>query len=119
MPRLRVKKLWFMAAVMVPRMPVSCILLRSGTREKRMPSDAPGKNRLFTASTTMMTIRATIIHLVMRSTPFCKPKEQITKPSTTMMSIQMVMVTGWPSIPEKALSMPALSSPLISPMRNR
>ena len=62
----------------------------------------PGSITLFTASTTISASRASIIHLVMRSTPFCRPMEQIRKPSTTTTTIQKPMVTGWLSMPEKA-----------------
>ena len=57
--------------------------------------------------------------LVMRSTPFCRPMEQIKKPSTTTTTIQKPMVTGWLSMPEKASATWSVSMPSSWPARER
>ena len=50
------------------------------------------------ASTTIRASRASIIHLEIRSRPFCRPKEQTRKPTRTMMAMKMVISVGLASM---------------------
>ena len=62
---------------------------------------------LRTARITIMASRASIIHLVILSTPFFSPMEQIRKPTATTITIQKVSVPG---LAFMELKMPSTSS---------
>ena len=98
MPRLRVKKAWFMADTSVFTTPTSFMRTKSGTRKKRRPSFAPSMNRLLMARMTMMMSRAIIMTLVTRSRPLCRPLAHTRMPRATTNTIQKVMTPGFASI---------------------
>ena len=54
----------------------------------------PGRVTARTHSTSMMTNSALIMTFVMRSTPFCRPRLQISTPSTTTMAMYTSISPG-------------------------
>ena len=84
-----------------------------------MPSAAPGSVRLWTASTTISASSASIMTLLTRSNPFCKPNEQIRKPATTTSSVQSVISPGFESIAPNSPTTDSVSIPAWNaPVRN-
>lgn len=57
----------------------------------------------------MMTINTIIITFVTRSTPFCRPTEQIRKPAIVIISMVMTRIDGDESI---SLNFPVTASPV-------
>ena len=80
-----------------------------------MPSPAPGSVTARTHSTSITTNSVAIIHLVMRSTPFCKPMPHTTAPTTTATTIHAISPTGSASMPENTAAVVWTSAPLNTP----
>ena len=82
-----------------------------------MPSAAPERVRLWTASTRIRHSSASIITFVTRSRPFCRPKLHTISPATTTISVNSAMEPGLlsmvPNIPEiSSVLIPAWKLPV-------
>ena len=66
----------------------------------------------------MSSSRAAIIHLLIRSRPFCMPKLHTRKPASTVRAIQMLISTGSASMAENTPSTAETSMPLKAPPAN-
>ena len=64
----------------------------------------------------MIPRRAIIITLVIFSTPFCTPKEQISTPTTTTMNIYTTNATGWLNIVPNMLPTSSTEAPANLPV---
>ena len=63
----------------------------------------------------MTTNRIAIIHLVMRSTPFCRPRLQIAKPIAIAASIHPISSLGFASIALNTFAATSLPPPVNVP----
>ena len=79
---------------------------------------APGRVRLRTDSTTIRHSSASIIHLEMRSRPFCRPMLHTAKPKMTVTAIQGPTSKGLASISLNTPPTAWVSSPAKVPVRN-
>ncbi len=83
-----------------------------------MPSIPPERVRLWTASTTMRVRRPIIIHFVIRSRPFCRPKLTTKKPASTVRTIHAAISTGSASMAENTPSTASEARPSKAPPAN-
>ena len=84
-----------------------------------MPSAAPGSVRLCIASTMMSASSASIIILLTRSRPFCRPSEQTRKPTITTSSVHIAISPVFESIAPNSAVTEAVSIPAWKlPVRN-
>ena len=74
--------------------------------------------RLLTARITISTSRQIIIHLLIRSRPFCRPKLHTRKPATTVMIIHRAISPGLACILVQTESTSAGVMPLKVPVAN-
>ncbi len=72
-----------------------------------MPASAPGSVTARTTKTTRMAKSASIITLVMRSTPFCRPMRQMRMATRQATSIHPINSAGFASMASK---IPAICS---------
>ena len=79
---------------------------------------APSRVRLLTARITIRASRQIIIHLLIRSRPFCRPKLHTAKPATTMRTIHSAISAGLASILVHTASTSAGAMPLKVPAAN-
>ena len=68
-----------------------------------------------TARATMMASSASIIHLVIRSRPFCRPMEQTAKPSATTNREYPTWVGAWERVALNASLISATPMPTNAP----
>ena len=113
MPTDRVKKAWFMAALMTGNRPVfSKTLLGSGDRCGKRPASAPGRVRERMTRAMRMKSRPSIISLTTRSTPFCTPMAHTPQPMSTTRVMPTTWVQGSPRVSARTCSTLAASRPL-------
>ena len=79
------------------------------------PSPAPSSVMERTASTTISTMSSTIIFLVMRSTPFFSPSEQMPKPSRMTIARHSTCTQGSATSPSNCALTPSAVIPAKSP----
>ena len=64
---------------------------------KESPSLAPGRKKLLIARITIMANSASIMILVIRSRPLCRPRMRTRMPITTTTTIRTSLRWGWPA----------------------